>query len=306
VGPVLAGAALFLALMVGLFGALEVLAPATARPWNRRAMALGAGLFVLDTLVMQAVGAPLLAWLAARFEAPVARTLTRAALVFVASDLCGYWVHRAMHRVPWLWRFHRLHHEATELSFLDAWRQHPVDFVLHGVVVGLPGAFLGLSLSELGSVVLLRKTFTTFLHANLAVSFGRVLASPAFHAVHHSADARDFDTNFAGTFPLWDVLFGTWSEHRAPRPASPGVGPVGAAGAVTRHVWAAVAGEAAAGAILALRPPPRAAVGAGGGAARPRGRLSPARARPVAPRRPAPATLRGESPDGRDEHVRAL
>ena len=52
-------------------------------------------------------------------------------LVFVLSDLVGYFVHRAMHRVPMLWRFHKLHHEATQLSWLDAWRQHPVDFVLH-------------------------------------------------------------------------------------------------------------------------------------------------------------------------------
>jgi sterol desaturase/sphingolipid hydroxylase (fatty acid hydroxylase superfamily) len=58
-------------------------------------------------------------------------------------------------------------------------------------------------------VVVLRKAFTTFLHANLKVNFGFVLASPVFHGVHHSADPRDYDANFAGTFPLWDVLFGT-------------------------------------------------------------------------------------------------
>jgi sterol desaturase/sphingolipid hydroxylase (fatty acid hydroxylase superfamily) len=131
------------------------------------------------------------------------------ALVFVLSDLVGYFVHRAMHRVPVLWRFHKLHHEATELSWLDAWHQHPVDFVLHGIAVGLPGVLLGASLSDLASVVVLRKAFTTFLHANLAVSFGLVLASPDFHGVHHSADPREYDTNFAGTFPLWDVVFRT-------------------------------------------------------------------------------------------------
>jgi sterol desaturase/sphingolipid hydroxylase (fatty acid hydroxylase superfamily) len=125
-----------------------------------------------------------------------------------------------MHRVPLLWRFHRVHHEANELSWLDAWRQHPADFVLHGIAVGVPGALLGASLSDLASVVVLRKAFTTFLHANLAVNFGLVLASPVFHGVHHSRDPRDYDTNFAGTFPLWDVLFGTVnpglaSEHEA-------------------------------------------------------------------------------------------
>jgi sterol desaturase/sphingolipid hydroxylase (fatty acid hydroxylase superfamily) len=139
-----------------------------------------------------------------------------------------------MHRVPWLQRVRWLHHEATEPSFLDAWRQHPVDLVLHGVVVGLAGALLALSLSALGSVVLLRKTFTTLLHAGLAVSFGCVLASPAFHAGHHSADARALDTNFAGTFPLWGVLFGTWSEHRALRQPPGDAAPDVAAGAAMR------------------------------------------------------------------------
>lgn len=213
--PTLLGAVIFLLMMAGLFVPLEAWAPARARRPTTRAMALGAGLFVLNTLLMEAVGAPLLELLTVHHAA---RGVALLALVFVAADLVGYWVHRAMHRVPWLWRFHKLHHEATELSFLDAWRQHPVDFVLHGIAVGLPGALLGASLSELASVVVARKAFTTFLHANLKLDFGLVLASPTFHARHHSADPRDYDTNFAGTFPVWDVLFGT--AHRAAMPSS--------------------------------------------------------------------------------------
>ncbi|MCU0699566.1 MAG: sterol desaturase family protein [Myxococcaceae bacterium] len=209
-GPTLLGALVFLALMAGLFVPLEFLAPASPRRPHVRAMVLGASLLVLNTLLMQVLGAPLLSWLADVVDAPAVRTTGRVAFVFVAADFVGYWAHRLMHRVPWLWRFHRLHHEATELSWLDAWRQHPVDFVLHGVLVGLPGALLGASLSHVSSVVLLRKAFTTFLHANVAVDFGRWLASPVFHAVHHSAKPEDHDSNFAGTFPLWDVLFGTF------------------------------------------------------------------------------------------------
>jgi sterol desaturase/sphingolipid hydroxylase (fatty acid hydroxylase superfamily) len=208
-GPTLLGALVFLLLMAGLFVPLELLVPARATRPTRRAMAVGAGLLVVNTVLMQVLGAPLLQWLSEAVDAPATRTTFRVVVVFVVADLCGYWVHRLMHRVPWLWRFHRLHHEATELSWLDAWRQHPVDFVLHGVMVGLPGALLGASLSDLTSVVLLRKAFTTFLHANVAVDFGRWLASPAFHAQHHSARPEHYDTNFAGTFPLWDVLFGT-------------------------------------------------------------------------------------------------
>lgn len=206
--PLLVGCGAFLAMMAGLFVPLEAFFPARAVAPRPAAMVLGAGLFVFNTLLMQAVGVPLLegAW---RVGLRLSPSVGLAVVVFVLADLVGYWVHRAMHRVPWLWRFHRLHHEATELSWLDAWRQHPLDFVLHGVAVGVPGALLGASLSELASVVVLRKAFTTFLHANLALDFGVVLASPVFHAVHHDADPRRYDTNFAGTFPLWDVVFGT-------------------------------------------------------------------------------------------------
>jgi sterol desaturase/sphingolipid hydroxylase (fatty acid hydroxylase superfamily) len=207
----LPGTLVFLAMMAGLFVPLEAFFPARATTPSRRAMALGAGLLVLNTLLMQWLGVPVLNALGSAVNAEASRGVGVLVLVFVLSDLVGYFIHRAMHRVPLLWRFHKLHHEATELSWLDAWRQHPVDFVLHGLAVGAPGALLGASLSGLASVVVLRKAFTTFLHANLKVSFGLVLASPDFHAVHHSADPRQYDTNFAGTFPVWDVLFGTIS-----------------------------------------------------------------------------------------------
>lgn len=212
----LLGCFAFLAMMAGLFVPLERFFPARAVTPRPSAMALGAFLFVANTLLMQAVGAPVLEGVM-RVGLRLPPSLGLAVAVFVLADLVGYWVHRAMHRVPWLWRFHRLHHEATQLSWLDAWRQHPLDFVLHGIAVGGPGALLGASLSELASVVVLRKAFTTFLHANLALDFGHVLASPAFHGVHHSADPRLYDTNFAGTFPLWDVVFGTAARADALR-----------------------------------------------------------------------------------------
>lgn len=205
----LTGQVVFLLMMAGLFVPLEAFFPARATTPSRRGQALGAGLLIANTMLMQLLGVPLLQLVASLVNAPATRTVGTVLFVFVVSDLVGYFIHRAMHRVPLLWRFHQVHHQATELSWLDAWRQHPVDFVLHGIAVGIPGALLGASLSDLASVVVLRKAFTTFLHANLKVSFGLVLASPVFHGVHHSADPRDYDTNFAGTFPLWDVLFGT-------------------------------------------------------------------------------------------------
>ncbi|MFT3711724.1 MAG: sterol desaturase family protein [Archangium sp.] len=204
----LLGCVVFLALMAGLFVPLELFFPAHEGKSSPRAMALAAVLFVLNTFLMQWLGVPVLSLISLpRTPSPLI-----IAFVFFASDFFGYWMHRAMHRVPLLWRFHSLHHDAHETTWLDAWRQHPLDFVLHGIAVGVPGALLGASLSDLASVVVLRKAFTTFLHANVRVKFGWfgwVLASPEFHRHHHSADPRHFDRNFAGTFPLWDIVFGT-------------------------------------------------------------------------------------------------
>ena len=174
------------------------------------------GLLFLNLAVLETVGAPLLDFLEDAFATGAAPSAPRLLLVFVLADVAGYAVHRAMHRVPFLWRFHAVHHAPTHLTWLEAWRQHPVDFVLHGIAVAVPGALLGASLSDLASVVLLRKAFTSFLHANVRWRFGPfewLLATPAFHQVHHSADPLDHDRNFAGTFPLTDLLFGT---HRAP------------------------------------------------------------------------------------------
>lgn len=218
----LLGTAFTLLVMAGLFIPLEAWFPiAPARP-KGRAVATCVGLFLLNTLLMQALGAPVLDWLEERFATDEAPSWARLLAVFVLADVAGYWMHRAAHRVPWLWRWHSVHHAPTELNWLEAWRQHPVDFVLHGLAVGLPGALLGASLAEVASVVLLRKLFTSLLHANVRWRWGPlegVLASPAFHRVHHSADPRDFDTNFAGTFAWVDALFGTHRRAEAFPPA---------------------------------------------------------------------------------------
>jgi sterol desaturase/sphingolipid hydroxylase (fatty acid hydroxylase superfamily) len=176
-----------------------------------RVVAVCAALFVLNTMLMRAVGDPLLGWLESLRD-PGPPSGWRILVAFVLADGFGYAAHRALHRVPVLWRFHRIHHEATELRWLDAWRQHPVDFVVQGLAVGIPGALLGASLKDLVSVVLLRKLWTSFLHADVRARFGPLewlVATPAFHRVHHSADPAEYDRNFAGTFPFWDVLFGT-------------------------------------------------------------------------------------------------
>ena len=212
----LLGAGFFLLLTAGLFAPLEAWFPARAAASTNKALVTALGLFLLNLVLMELLGAPVLDLLEETLASDEAPSGLKVALVFVLADIAGYWAHRLMHRVPVLWRFHAVHHAPTHLAWFEAWRQHPIDFVLHGLAVGVPGALLGASLSDIASVVLLRKAFTSFLHANVRWRFGLfewVLATPAFHQVHHSADPHDHDHNFAGTFPLTDLVFGT---HRAP------------------------------------------------------------------------------------------
>lgn len=206
------GTAVFLALMAGIFVPLEGWWPRRRAPVAARTIALCVGLLVVDVLAMEWVGGALLDALAGLRPAVFEPHWTRIAATLALAELAGYAVHRLMHSVPWLWRFHAVHHAPTHLHWLEAWRQHPVDFVIHGVVVGLPGALLGASLAEFAAVVLLRKTYTTFLHANLGWRLRGLepwIATPDYHARHHSDAPAHRDRNFAGMLPVLDRLFGT-------------------------------------------------------------------------------------------------
>jgi sterol desaturase/sphingolipid hydroxylase (fatty acid hydroxylase superfamily) len=211
--PTVLGVAVLLALMAGLFVPLESFAAGRFTLPSRAAFGCGALCLLLNSLVMRFVGAPLLHAL----EQPRTSSLLVTLLVLFTGDLLGYAMHRAMHEVPWLWRFHALHHAPAqrEVSWVDAWRQHPVDFVLHGLAVGLPGALFGASLSQLASVVVVRKLFTALLHARVDTDFGvlgRVLASPHFHRAHHADTPDQFNRNFGGTFSCWDTVFNTRAQ----------------------------------------------------------------------------------------------
>lgn len=220
----LLGTTLFLALIAGIFIPLEGWFPRTHSAIAPRAALLCVALLFLDVLVMEALGGPILDALADLRPALTDPSAWRIALVLLLAEVCGYWAHRLMHGVPRLWRYHAVHHAPTHLTWLEAWRQHPLDFLIHGLIVGLPGALLGASLADIGAVVLLRKVYTTFLHANLRWRLTWLepwIATPAYHARHHSHDPRDYQRNFAGMLPLLDRLFRTHAPAHSPGPTSP-------------------------------------------------------------------------------------
>ena len=125
---------------------------------------------------------------------------------------CRIGFHRGYHGAN-LWKYHAVHHSSEDLDWISAARFHPVNILLGTVLVDVALLLAGIS----PNVMLWVGPFTTatsaLVHANLNWTFGPfkyVLASPVFHRWHHTAADRGGSSNFAGTFPIWDLLFGTF------------------------------------------------------------------------------------------------
>jgi len=151
--------------------------------------------------------------------------IVQAALVIVAMDFVQYWLHRLFH-TRWLWPFHAIHHSAEDLDWSATYRIHPVNLALYGAgalavihVLGFSGAAF-LILGPFNLVV------GALVHANLDWTFGPfryVFASPVYHRWHHARDPAHYDRNFAPTFPVFDIVFGTYDMPKGELPQAYGV-----------------------------------------------------------------------------------
>ena len=133
--------------------------------------------------------------------------------ILLVADFTQYWVHRAFHRVPLLWRFHAIHHSAERMDWLAGSRLHLVDAVVTRGLTYIPIFVLGFSPQALIPYVFIVAAQATFIHANVRWEFRPLrpfIATPAFHHWHHSAEHEAIDRNFAVHTPVWDRLFGTY------------------------------------------------------------------------------------------------
>jgi sterol desaturase/sphingolipid hydroxylase (fatty acid hydroxylase superfamily) len=129
------------------------------------------------------------------------------------ADLGGYLGHRLNHRIPWLWRFHAIHHSIEEMDWLAAARLHPVDQIVTRTLAIVPLYLLGFSKETFGAYLGLATLWAIFIHANVRFRFGflkYLFATPEYHHWHHSAEPEARDKNFSGQLPLLDLLFGSF------------------------------------------------------------------------------------------------
>jgi sterol desaturase/sphingolipid hydroxylase (fatty acid hydroxylase superfamily) len=137
----------------------------------------------------------------------------------VIGELGFYWAHRLMHTVPYLWRYHAIHHSAEQIYYLVSARAHPFDNAFIRLCGLVPIYVLGIAapLTPEGGttaalIVLVMTIWGFFIHSNFRVRLGPLewlIATPAFHHWHHTRSDHK-DHNFASNLPVMDWLFGTY------------------------------------------------------------------------------------------------
>ncbi len=134
-------------------------------------------------------------------------------------DVTAYWIHRATHAIPLLWRFHRVHHSDTTMDSSTVFRFHPVELILvFGIGNIITAALFGTDVLALALYYFVLYLFFFFEHANLNypkwlnTTLGLVFVMPDHHRVHHQQDQFYTDSNYADIFILWDRLFGTFKK----------------------------------------------------------------------------------------------
>lgn len=191
--------------------------------WHRRVTNLS--LVVIDTLILR-VAFPVLAFdLALRLEQQ-SNGLTAwlpywAAVVagVVLLDCAIYWQHRLVHKIPLLWRLHRVHHADVGFDVTTAVRFHPFEIAVSmAIKLGLIALFSIPALAVLIFEILL-SAGSLFTHANveLPAAFERrlrwLLVTPEMHRIHHSVHKDETNSNFGFHLSVWDRLFGSYRDE---------------------------------------------------------------------------------------------
>lgn len=204
--------------LIGVFGLLAVLdVIRPARQFEQLPLwrAKGMLFFVLSLAVSSAV--PLLTdeWLARHrlIDASGLGIAGGAVVGVLVAQLVGYFWHRALHRVPWLWRFHQMHHSAERIDVYGALYFHPLDIAGFTVVGSVALVLLVGVRAEAAVIASVTTTcIAIFNHANVKTPrwLGYIIQRPENHAVHHERGVHAFNY---GDIALWDLVFGT---HRNP------------------------------------------------------------------------------------------
>ena len=134
---------------------------------------------------------------------------------FLLKDFIEWCIHNMLHRVSWMWEFHKLHHSIEELDWIGNFRFHWMEIIIYQGLTYLPLIILGVQSDVILVIAVVATLIGHLNHSNLRISWGPlryVINSPRMHVWHHDRDwpaERPYGVNFAICLSLWDWLFGT-------------------------------------------------------------------------------------------------
>jgi sterol desaturase/sphingolipid hydroxylase (fatty acid hydroxylase superfamily) len=183
---------------------------------------------IVGIAVGVAIAVASLAWLPGLLLRPLVHLLPavpRTVLGILLFDMASYWGHRWSHEIPFIWRFHSIHHSSEQLDWVSGIRAHPFDGgVIAPVFVFLVAA--GFSPRVSGALAGVQLVTGVFLHANVRWRWRplqRVVNTPELHHWHHANEPDALNKNYAILLPVWDLLFGTYFMPPNRRPQVYGV-----------------------------------------------------------------------------------
>ncbi len=136
-------------------------------------------------------------------------------LLFVVADFIQWNIHRLLHRVDWLWNFHKVHHSVKQMGFAAHMRFHFMETIVYKSIQYLPLAMIGFSIEDFFIVHMLTLAIGHINHANVGIDYGPlkyILNNPKMHIWHHAKALPEdwrYGVNFGISLSMWDYLFGT-------------------------------------------------------------------------------------------------